>query len=339
MKIFVTIQQVCAAAALIVRKPRLASKNPIAKAILYCTSLKFTVKIVRTKQIADPGKRRNVIRETYEEVCRFMRYYHGLAKKMCRVFALCCAAVFVLMMTGCDPAAGATVYEIIYPSGYTRDYLTKNKKIPVEGTSCYLQWKEAEDYEKTHDYDLQILDESGSVLYEYFDIGRDAMRGSLQEDHRIWVCTELWTSPHRDYLEGWLKESNLFLIDLSDGEILFQDKAGENEFYITSNGTRCYFYDPGKEESERLFGLMKIPPESAKIYYRDTSNWTEKHTTYTFDYVVEPDIDTSEGVETRIRFYISQDQLKVAWTSYESVGNGEWEHLEKMTYEIPITEE
>lgn len=260
------------------------------------------------------------------------------AKKVCRVFALCCVAVFVLMLTGCDPTAGATVYEVIYPSGHTRDYLTDAKKIPVEGTSYYLQWEEAEDYEKTHAYNLQFLDERGSVLYEYFDIGRDTMRGSLQEDHMIWVCTEQWTSPHRDYLEGWLKESDLLLIDLSDGEILFQDKAGENEFYITSNETRCYFYDPGKEESERLLGLMKIPPKNAEIYYRDTSNWTEKHTVYTFDYVVEPDIDTSDGVETRIKFYISEDQLKVAWTSYESIGNGEWEHLEKKTYEIPITE-
>ncbi len=190
------------------------------------------------------------------------------AKKGCCAFALCCVAVFVLMLTGCDPTAGATVYEVIYPSGHTRDYLTDAKKIPVEGTSYYLQWEEAEDYEKTHAYNLQILDERGSVLYEYFDIGRDTMRGSLQEDHMIWVCTEQWTSPHRDYLEGWLKESDLLLIDLSDGEILFQDKAGENEFYITSNETRCYFYDPGKEESERLLGLMKIPPKNAEIYYR-----------------------------------------------------------------------
>ena len=36
---------------------------------------------IRTKQIVDAGERRNAIRETYEEVCRFMRYYHGLAKK------------------------------------------------------------------------------------------------------------------------------------------------------------------------------------------------------------------------------------------------------------------
>ena len=36
---------------------------------------------IRTKQIADTGERQNAIRETYEEVCQFMRYYHGLAKK------------------------------------------------------------------------------------------------------------------------------------------------------------------------------------------------------------------------------------------------------------------
>lgn len=29
--------------------------------------------------------------------------------------------------------------------------------------------------------------------------------------------------------------------------------------------------------------------------------------------------------------------LKVAWTSYESVGNGNWEDLEKKAYEIPLT--
>ena len=34
-----------------------------------------------TKEIPEAEKRRDRIRETYEEVCRFMRYYHGLAKK------------------------------------------------------------------------------------------------------------------------------------------------------------------------------------------------------------------------------------------------------------------
>lgn len=34
-----------------------------------------------TKQITDAGERRKTIRETYEEVCRFMRYYHKLAKR------------------------------------------------------------------------------------------------------------------------------------------------------------------------------------------------------------------------------------------------------------------
>ena len=53
---------------------------------------------------------------------------------------------------------------------------------------------------------------------------------------------------------------------------------------------------------------------------------------------VWPDIDTSDGVLTRIKFYISENQLKVAWTSYGSVGNGDWEYLEKKAYEIPLAE-
>ena len=50
-------------------------REPIA--VMYHNAQLF----VRTKQIADAGKRRNAIMGAYEEVCRFMRYYHGLAKK------------------------------------------------------------------------------------------------------------------------------------------------------------------------------------------------------------------------------------------------------------------
>ncbi len=258
-------------------------------------------------------------------------------KIMRHVVSLCWVTIAALLLTGCNPAAGATEYEVIYPSGYSRDSYVYDEKSPIEGSSCYLQWEEADDYKKTYDYDIHILDENGSELYEYPDMGSKAMRGSVQEDGKAWVCAEHWTAPHHNgYVEGWLKESDLLLIDLSGGEILFQDKAGENEFYITSNGTRCYFYLPGKEEREKLFGLIKIPAEKAVIYYRDTSDWTRKHMVYTFDYVAEPDIDTSNGVSTRIKFYISENQLKVAWTSYESVGNGDWEYLEKKAYEISL---
>ncbi len=254
-----------------------------------------------------------------------------------RIFSLCCTVIFALMLTGCDPSAGATNYEVIYPSGYSRDCYTYDETSPIEGSSCCLQWEKADDYQKTYAYDMHILDENGSVLYRYPDLGSKAMRGSVQEDGRTWVCAEHWTAPHHNgYLEGYLKESDLLLIDLSDGRILFQGKAGEHEFYITSNGTRCYFYLPGKEEREKLFGLIKIPAENAVIYYRDTWDWAQKHTVYTFDYEAEPDIDTSNGVLTRIKFYISENRLKVAWTSYEPVDNEDWEYLEKKTYEISL---
>ena len=235
---------------------------------------------------------------------------------------LCCVAITALLLTGCNPTAGATIYEVIAPSGYTMNCYSYEEKFPIEGSSCYLKWEKAEDYGKTYDYDMQVLDENGSVLYEYPRRGSRTMRGILQEADRIWVCTEHWTAPHhKGYVEGWLKGSDLLLLDLSDGEILFQDKGGENEFYITSNDTRCYFYVPGKKESRKLFGLIRIPEENAAVYYRDTSDWTQKHMVYTFDYVAEPAIDTSNGVETCIKFYLSENQLKVAWTSYEPVGN------------------
>ena len=32
------------------------------------------------------------------------------------------------------------------------------------------------------------------------------------------------------------------------------------------------------KEREKLFGLIKIPAENAVIYYRDTSDWTQKKT-------------------------------------------------------------
>lgn len=48
-----------------------------AMAVMYHNAQLF----LETKEISDAQGRQNAIRETYEEVCRFMRYYHGLAKK------------------------------------------------------------------------------------------------------------------------------------------------------------------------------------------------------------------------------------------------------------------
>ena len=50
-------------------------RDPIA--VMYRNAQLF----LETKEISDAQERQNAIRETYEEVCRFMRYYHSLAKK------------------------------------------------------------------------------------------------------------------------------------------------------------------------------------------------------------------------------------------------------------------
>ena len=48
-----------------------------AMAVMYRNAQLF----LGTREIPDAEKRRDKFQETYEEVCRFMRYYHGLAKK------------------------------------------------------------------------------------------------------------------------------------------------------------------------------------------------------------------------------------------------------------------
>ncbi len=248
-----------------------------------------------------------------------------------------CWLLLILLLVGCNPEAGSVVYEVIYPSGYTKDARTNDQTIPVEGTSYALQWEKSKDYEKTHSYQLQILDKDGTLLYEYPALGHTTMRGALLQGSIIWVCSEQWTSPLRNgYLEGWLKESTLLMLDLSNGEILFQGTAGENEFYLASNETQCYFYSPGTEGEERLFGLMKTPPQNAELFYRELSDWGERHTLYTFDYVTEPDMDTSGGVETRVKFYPSQERLKLVWTSYEPGDDGGWTYREKAVYDVPL---
>lgn len=47
-------------------------------AVLYYNAELF----LKTRQIADATQRRQAVRDTYEDVCRFMRYYHGLSKKV-----------------------------------------------------------------------------------------------------------------------------------------------------------------------------------------------------------------------------------------------------------------
>lgn len=47
-------------------------------AVLYYNARLFA----ETEKIADPGRRRQAVLEVYDEVCRFMRYYHGLSGRV-----------------------------------------------------------------------------------------------------------------------------------------------------------------------------------------------------------------------------------------------------------------
>ena len=92
----------------------------------------------------------------------------------------------LLLLSGCNPDSGSAFLEVVYPSGCARTYTTYDEMTSVEETDYQLRAQEAEDYDKTYEYNLQILDGNGNLLWELPDIGRPTMRGGNCRDIRDW---------------------------------------------------------------------------------------------------------------------------------------------------------
>ncbi len=279
-----------------------------------------------------PLKTVSEIRTERAEECEI----RTMRKKITSLLSLFC---FFVLFGGCKPY-GEVVYQIIYPSGYARDCYTRDVLTPIEGTNYQIGWQETEGSKDSGKYDLQILDDMGEILFVYQGLGSRTMRGVAGPDGTVWLCSERWSSVHYNgYRSGDLKESVLLLVNMENGEILFSQELEENELYLTSVGTKCYFYYGGKEAEEKLFGLYKIPKKDAEIYYRDNANWSEKVFVYGFDYVEWPDdMDNEASVEERIRFYVNGREIVVAFTTYEQTEKqtNKWEYIEKLRVAIPL---
>lgn len=236
----------------------------------------------------------------------------------------------LLLLSGCNPDSGSGSLEMVYPSGYTRTNGTWDELAPVEGTGYQLQAQKSSDYDKTHNYDLQILDEAGDLQYTLPGIGRPTMRGEAAEGGTAWVCSEWWDTVHNNgYLNGHLTKSVVLLVDMMDGEVLFQAEIGKNELYLTSKGSLCYFYKIGKSEQE-----------NAQICCRDIQDWETEQCIYTFDYAVEPDITEYNDSRTKARFILGDDSIQVIWESTDRIltSEGKYQSVfsEKVTYEVSL---
>ena len=175
-------------------------------------------------------------------------------------------------------------------------------------------------------------------------LGRPLCGGELAGDETsVWVCSEWWSTVHYNgYLNGRLSKSIVLLVDMTDGAVLFQGETGEGEFYLTSEKTRCYFYDAGEPERTAWFGLIRSPARNARIYYRDTQDWKNPQTVYSFDYINEPDVASYKGSRLKVRFQMEEDLVRVVWESTDRVltDNGKYDAVfsEKAAYEVPIGE-
>lgn len=255
-----------------------------------------------------------------------------------RLLFILCLGMVSTLLTGCPLhlQVGGAEYRIIYPSGYIRDRYIRDNITAVEGTPYQLRCQKAEDYEKTYAYDLEILDENSEVLYTYPKMGSNTICGEAGDwEDTIWVCSETWALVHQpEYMDGCLDRSHLFLLDMQNGEIVFEADLEKNELYLTSAGDRCFFYFRGEKEKD--YGLFSIPAKNAEIYYRDTSDWGEKHTVSTFGYAMTPKIGTNHTSYIVARFFLEEDGIRVSWICHEYSNENGWEDIEREAYDVPI---
>lgn len=192
----------------------------------------------------------------------------------------------------------ALMYDLCYPSGYSRDPYCRDEQTPVqsddlpkgdlEGAKLRLAAAPAGN-------GIQLLDGDGALLYqlacqeEFSTLRGELARSYAGAEEAVWICAEAWQkSRYNGYLEGGLLGSRLMLVNPADGEQLFSGTAGPGELYLTSRGEDCYFYVPGEPEQHRWLIFGKIEAVPARIICRSITHWEEADTVYSFGYADRP---------------------------------------------------
>lgn len=190
------------------------------------------------------------------------------------------------------------MYDVCYPSGYSRDPYCRDEQTPVQSddlpkgdlAAAKLRLAAA-----PGGNGVQLLDGEGGLLYQFAGQEEFAtLRGELARDYvgaeeAVWICAEAWQrSRYNGYLEGGLLGSRLLLVNPANGEQLFSGTAGPGELYLTSRGEECYFYVPGEPEQHRWLIFGKIEAVPARIICRSITSWETADTVYSFGYADRP---------------------------------------------------
>lgn len=127
----------------------------------------------------------------------------------------CLACILLLLLSGCDRHAGGAEYEVIFPSGWSRDYTMWEDAVPVEGTGLILRY--ADHSGEKYDRDLHSWEEKNTVcIMEYagsptaegervdrirFEIGEDMLRIVLADYEQTDREKHIWEYVERDARE------------------------------------------------------------------------------------------------------------------------------------------
>lgn len=215
-------------------------------------------------------------------------------------------------------------YEIEYPTGYilNQDWHRVSKShYSIENSELTFQTESVWEEKKSI---VTLMDEREEELWTWErPTPLPPYLRAQVVDGELWFCEESWnTGLGYLYLDGLLEYGTLYQLDMASGEILCERQTGENEFYLTKIGERFYFYQRGGRW------------EHAQLYYRELSDWEEKHELYQFDYKGAPE-ETGGGYV--LRFIIGEEAITTEyWNTevYQKVGEYRGDEIYEKTEEL-----
>lgn len=211
-------------------------------------------------------------------------------------------ALCMSMLMACHPYYGYMQYEVHYPTGFIYGFLAyqyPQNVYPIENSE--LSFEERLNWEEDIQY-ITLLEEGEEVWTWEKPFPNSRIRAQVVEEE-LWFCAENWDAGLGFFvLDGLLFSGTLYQLDMKSGEVLCERETEEHEFFLSKIGERFYFYHRGGRR------------EYAQIYYRELSDWEEKHELYQFDYKEAPK-ETGGGYV--LKFILGEEEITIEYWNTE----------------------
>lgn len=227
----------------------------------------------------------------------------------------------VLLLAGCNTAAGNHAYKIIYSEDISiGDAMDFEQPHPIFQSEMMVY----STYSKEDGATLYVQDADGNDVFTFHDVAGSSANRGMVDGNVLWLTAELWGKPpFGRYVDTALEKSQIIAVDLDTGETTLDETIKEDDLFLFAKDGYCYFYDQGN-----------IPNSvKASIHYRHIGNWDEMVQIHQFDYAGRPDeADTPHTLE----FHLLPDGISVVLDLRYENDQREWTNRTVWSVDVPF---